>query len=86
MRFLVEFSELAFARNCAGNEIMSDKSLCQYTGKVKYGHKETADSACRAMELKGHHGLESFRCERCRKWHIGHSPLGIKFTFRIERA
>jgi hypothetical protein len=42
-------------------------------GKVRYGHRETADKACEAMKRKHGSILEAYRCEDCAGWHIGHS-------------
>lgn len=40
-------------------------------GKVKYGHKETAEKAVLAMMNKGSKPLEAYPCKYCSGWHIG---------------
>jgi hypothetical protein len=47
------------------------ESSCK--GKVKYGHRETAESACTAMKRKRNLDLEPYECRHCDGWHIGHS-------------
>jgi uncharacterized membrane protein YgcG len=52
-------------------------------GKVKYGHKETADKAATVMLKKYGETLESYECRYCGKWHIGHTKAqGISITVR----
>ena len=42
--------------------------------KVKYKHQETADRAAGAMQRKTRGDrMESYHCEQCQAWHIGHS-------------
>lgn len=47
--------------------------LAKCAGKVRYGRKETADAAVQAMLKKRGVELESYQCDYCEKWHIGHS-------------
>lgn len=47
--------------------------------KIKYGHEATANRAVRVMEMKRRFGdrrkLESYKCQYCDGWHIGHRKL-----------
>lgn len=40
--------------------------------KVRYGHAQTAENACRRMNEKGSGEMEPYRCRYCGGWHIGH--------------
>lgn len=40
--------------------------------KVRYGHAQTAENACRSMAARGIEGLEKYKCRFCDGWHIGH--------------
>ena len=43
-------------------------------GKVKYGHKETAESAAVAMNRKTGDNYDVYQCAWCKNaWHIGHA-------------
>lgn len=42
--------------------------------KVRYGHRGTAEEACRAMKRKRGSELEVYPCrDGCGGWHIGHA-------------
>lgn len=41
--------------------------------KVKYGHKETAETAAAAMRGKTGSCYDSYECDFCDAWHIGHA-------------
>lgn len=45
------------------------------TGKVKYGHMETARTAATDVSAKIGDALESYKCEFCDAYHIGHARL-----------
>lgn len=51
-------------------------NLWESTGKVRYGHKETAEAAVASMEKKGRGKMDAYACEDCSGWHIGH-PAGL---------
>lgn len=42
-----------------------------HTGKVQYGHRETADKAAALMKEKHGRDLEAYQCKTCGKWHLG---------------
>ncbi|HTG95722.1 MAG TPA: hypothetical protein VL866_24180 [Pyrinomonadaceae bacterium] len=41
--------------------------------KVKYGHRETAETAAEAMHAKTGDSYDAYQCDFCGSWHIGHS-------------
>lgn len=41
--------------------------------KVKYGHRETAETAAESMHKKTGDDYDAYRCESCDAWHIGHA-------------
>jgi hypothetical protein len=41
--------------------------------KVRYGHRDTADRASDHMTRKYREAFESYECQHCGKWHIGHA-------------
>lgn len=43
-------------------------------GKVKYRHRETAQTAAKAMNKKTGDDYDAYQCAWCNnKWHIGHA-------------
>lgn len=62
MEFLRKFIKIEWV-------VVSDKDH-SCSRKVKFNHKETADSAISAMKNK-RRLLESYKCRYCDGWHIG---------------
>ncbi len=58
---------------------------CPVMGKVRYGHRESAEKAVAAMKAKGRGEMEAFECPDCGGWHIGHSHRGLTSFFRKMR-
>jgi hypothetical protein len=61
--FLSKFVEVSIS-------IPTDKDV-SCTGKVKYGHRRTAEKVVVKMEKKGSKPLEAYKCRYCESWHIG---------------
>jgi len=53
-------------------EIGGAVNRCATTGKVRYGHMETAVKAAEKMKLRGCGSMEPYNCRWCGAWHIGH--------------
>ena len=61
---------------------------CEATGKIRYGHLETATKSCAAMASKGNDDLTAYACASCGGFHIGHSRGTLVFKlgwFEIRR-
>ncbi len=63
----------------------SDSARCTYTGKVRYGHRESAERAVASMLAKGRGQMDAFECPDCEGWHIGHSHRGLTSFWRKIR-
>lgn len=64
---------------------LDEKIAGETCGKVKYGHQETAERAASAMHRKhGGDRMESYYCEQCEAWHIGHSNAVYILITRSE--
>lgn len=46
-------------------------------GKKAYTREEAKDAAARVSRNSGEK-LVSYRCQFCRRWHIGHPPIAIQ--------
>lgn len=58
------------------------------TRKVRYPRVEIANAAVRSMTAKGRNRLESYSCDYCQGWHVGHAmTFGrlFKFIFGIGK-
>jgi hypothetical protein len=53
---------------------------CEATGKVAFRSPEEAQKACREIRRRHDDRVHPYRCDQCRRWHVGHSETDKKTT------
>lgn len=46
--------------------------ICMATGKLKYFSPQEVERRRKTIKRRRDERLSSFRCDRCRCWHLGH--------------
>ena len=49
----------------------SQRRGAQCDGKVRHPTERSAQQAARILELQTHQAFEVYRCDFCRRWHVG---------------
>jgi hypothetical protein len=68
---------------------MAAESVCRETGKVIHDSRGAAETHSRSLKRKDGDPLETYPCEHCHGWHVGHPKFSARqnrFSGRIEHG